>query len=665
MVRNPETGSYLRMGTVEGRVLSAVDGSTSPTDIARRLVADGVSISVATVEAFIRNCSRRGLLERTAMERSVLQLERLRAERNRRRSLFRGELLRMRWSFGDPNAIMDRTLPILRWTFTRTFVAGSIVLWLAAAWIAMDQSSRFHAEVGTLLLPANLTVGRVVFLWIAILFISLVHELGHGYACKHFGGDVRELGFMLLYFQPAFYCNVNDAWSFPDLGPRLWVTAAGGWIELVLAAIATVVWAGAQPGTMISEAALMIALLAGGLSLISNANPLLPMDGYFALSDALGIPNLRQRGLAHWGWWIRRHVLRLDVPEPPVSRDERRVLLRYGALAATYIVCVLGFMFFVVGGWTWRTFGGIGLFAVGVGALLMLRSTLSVWGRALRDTATRHGAWFRSRLETRRARGAAAVSVLLILLVLVLPWPITSDGSVRAVSATPTTAVVATDSGIVSAVFVREGQHVAAGEPVLLLAEPSLMRERESRARAVAAGSADALAARVRGDAAAEGIADAQTGAARMLDAATDERVARLVVRARAAGVVVTQHPERLMGRMLMPGETAVQLVDADSIELHIELGGPGAVLVRPGMPVRLVSYIDAAHPIVASIGAVAALGDTSNADGKLEARVRLARDVAWRPGTTGEARVVLRRSTVMGALWRWMHAAVRTDLWL
>lgn len=646
-------------------MLSAVDGSTSVTDIARRLVADGVSISVATVEGFIRNCSRRGLLERTAMERSVLQLERLRAERNRRRSLFRGELLRMRWSFGDPNAALDRTLPILRWTFTRTFVVGSIVLWLAAAWIAMDQSSRFHSEVGTLLQPANLTLGRVALLWVVILFISLVHELGHGYACKYFGGDVRELGFMILYFQPAFYCNVNDAWSFPELGPRLWVTAAGGWIELVLAALATVVWAGAQPGTMISESALMVALLAGGLSLLSNANPLLPLDGYFALSDALGIPNLRQRGLAHWGWWIRRHVLRLDVPEPPVSPEERRVLLRYGALAAAYIGCLLAFMFALVGGWTWRTFGGIGLFAISVGALLMLRSALSVWGRALRDTATRHGAWFRGRLQTPRARGAAGAIVILVLLVLLLPWPITSDGSVRAVSATPTTTVVATDSGIVSAVFVHEGQHVAAGAPVLLLAEPALMLERESRSRVVAAGSAAALAARVRGDAAGEAIATAQAGAAQMLDAAADERVERLVVRARAPGVVVTQHPERLMGRMLAPGETAVELVDADSIELHIDLGGPGAVLVRPGMPVRLVSYIDAAHPIVASVGAVAALGDTSNANGKLEARVRLPRDAAWRPGATGEARVVLRRSNVLGALWRWMHAAVRTDLWL
>jgi multidrug resistance efflux pump len=653
------------MGEVEGRVLSSVDGVTSPAEIAHRLTVDGVRISVATVEAFLRTCSRRGLLERTATESSILQLERLRAERSRRRSFFRGELLRMRWSFGDPNALLDRTLPFLRWLFTRSFVVSSIALWLAAAWVAVGQSARFHSEISSLLQPANLTVARVVLVWITILVVSLVHELGHAYTCKYYGGEVHELGFMLMYFEPAFYCNVNDAWSFPELRARLWVTAAGGWIELVLAALAMMVWAGAQPGTTVSEFALVLTLFAGGLGLISNANPLLPLDGYFALSDALGIPNLRQRGLGHWGWWIRRHVLRLDVPEPPASADERRLLLRYGSLASLNIVVALAFTFYFVGRWVWRGMGGVGLIALGVVAVLVVRSMLSGWGRTLRDASTRHGARIASRLRGPRARASALGIVLLFVLALVLPWPITSTGSVRAVSATPATNIVPTDSGIVSAVLVREGQRVVAGEPVLLLTDPILMRERESRTRAVAARSADALAARVRGDAAAEAIATARKGAAQMLATDADYRISQHVVRARTDGIVATQHPEMLMGRMLAPGATALQLADADSIELHIDLGGTGAVLVRPGMTVHLLSYINTAHPIVASIGTVAALGDTADATGRVEARVRMARDAVWRPGATGEASVVLRRSTLLAAMWRWMRAEVRTDLWL
>ena len=79
--------------------------------------------------------------------------------------------------------------------------------------------------------------------WLVVVFVSiLIHELGHGFTCKHFGGEVHELGFMLIYLQPAFYCDVSDAWSFPEKRARLWVTAAGSWIQLVVASLAAIVW---------------------------------------------------------------------------------------------------------------------------------------------------------------------------------------------------------------------------------------------------------------------------------------------------------------------------------------------------------------------------------------------------------------------------------------
>ena len=665
VVKNPESGSYLRMGATEGRVLRALDGMTAPAEIVRRLAAEGVRISVATVETFVRVCSRRGLLENTAAERFVLQLERLRAERSRSRSLFRGELLRMRWSFGDPNAFFDRTLPSLRWCFTRPFVIGSTILWLAAIWAAVGQSSRLHAEVGALLLPANLTLGRTLLIWLIFLGIAIVHEIGHGYTCKRFGGEVHEIGFMLVYLQPAFYCNVSDAWSFPDLRARLWVTAAGGWIELVVAAGATLVWCFVQPGSPLSEPALIITVLAGGLGLLTNANPLMPFDGYFALSDWLGIPNLRQRGLAYWGWWLRRHMLHLDAPEPAATPDEQRILLRYGSVAAVYITVVLAATLHYIGAWSWRTFGGFGLLASAIASVFLFRSMVRSWGEAVRDAAMQSGAWVARRLRGRRARGVWAALILVVLVSIVLPWPITTGGRMTAVSATSATAVVATESGVVSAVLVREGDRVVTGDPVLLLAEPGVLRERESLARVMATQSADQLAAQVRGDAAATEIAAAGRRAALVRAASADDRLARGVVRARSAGTIVTPHTERLLGQRLVAGATAVEIADADSVELHISLGGAGAVLARNGMQVRLMSYADAAHPIVASISSVAALGDTADASGRLEARVRVARNAAWRPGVTGEGRIVLRQSTLLGAAWWRVRSWVRTDLLL
>ena len=78
------------------------------------------------------------------------------------------------------------------------------------------------------------------WLLLSIGVVKVLHELGHAFACKHFGGEVRELGFMLLVFAPCLYCDVSDAWRLPNKWQRIAVSAAGICVEIVLAAIATI-----------------------------------------------------------------------------------------------------------------------------------------------------------------------------------------------------------------------------------------------------------------------------------------------------------------------------------------------------------------------------------------------------------------------------------------
>src|SRR5262249_32797282 len=155
---------------------------------------------------------------------------------------------------------------------------------------------------------------------------------------------VHEIGFMLLYFQPAFYCDVSDAWTFPKRHARVWVTAAGSWIQLVVAALAAFVWCAAVPGTVVAEVSAAAMLVGGVMTLLTNMNPLLPSDGCFALSDWLDIPNLRQRASTHLEWWVRHTVFRLELPEPQASGRERRIFLIYGALSTAYAIVTLGIL---------------------------------------------------------------------------------------------------------------------------------------------------------------------------------------------------------------------------------------------------------------------------------------------------------------------------------
>src|SRR5689334_24627430 len=129
VVKDPTTQKYFRFRPVEMGVMRYFDGARTPDEIAATLTEQGVRLTARAVETFARKLGSIGLLERTLVERTTLELERIRAERRKRRrpALFRGELLRMRWSMGDPDQTFNRLMPALRWMFTPWFIALSVV----------------------------------------------------------------------------------------------------------------------------------------------------------------------------------------------------------------------------------------------------------------------------------------------------------------------------------------------------------------------------------------------------------------------------------------------------------------------------------------------------------------------------------------------------------
>jgi hypothetical protein len=176
--------------------------------------------------------------------------------------------------------------------------------------------------------------------WIAIIAVGMAHELAHGLTCKYFGGEVHEIGFLLLYFQPALYCNVSDAWLFPEKSKRLWVMLAGSWFELFLWALASITWFVTQPHTPVHDLSLVIAATSGVKTLL-NFNPLLKLDGYYMLCDVLEIPNLRGKAFRAVGARLKRWIAGRGVPEPLLPRESRAILV-FGWTAVTFSIVFLG-----------------------------------------------------------------------------------------------------------------------------------------------------------------------------------------------------------------------------------------------------------------------------------------------------------------------------------
>jgi putative peptide zinc metalloprotease protein len=668
VVKDPSTRKYFRFGKVEIAVMRCFDGRRTPDEIAGALAEQGMRIPARTVEGFARKLSSIGVLERTLVERTTLELERLRAERRKRRQpkLFRGELLRMRWSMGDPDTLLGRTLPVVRWCFTPAFVAVSAVLFVAYFAILAAGWGEFSHDVTQLFSLSHLTLGAVAELWFTALVVVLIHELGHAFTCKYFGGEVHEMGFMLVYFQPAFYANVTDAWSLPELRARLWVTAAGSWIQLVVASIAAIVWSIVRPGTVVSDVAIAAMLIGGAMTVVTNMNPLIPLDGYFALTDWLEIPNLRQRAQAYVGWWVRRNLLRLELPEPPVSDREKRVFLIYGTLAVCYVTFLLGLIGSWVVGWSRAALGAIGAAIAVAGILALARHAIVEWSRAVmlavrtRRAEKKAGGW-------RRFAFLAASGVLIAVIVMALvPWNLTASGRfvlapVRKMD------LVAPDSGILADVFVREGTRVPAGAPVARIVDRSLERELVAEARLVDSLSIAATRARATNQPAAVARLDDEHAASVARLSGLQTRIDALTLRSPWSGVVTTTRVEEQTGRRVDFGTPILSIATVDSIEARVSLLGAGATRVRAGQVVRLVTDADPSASIAASVGAVSTAGrGISTADaGGIEARIPIRAEGAWRAAATGEASVQIQRSSLLGAIWWAMRQRVRGDLLL
>jgi putative peptide zinc metalloprotease protein len=659
IVKDPETRKYFRFRPVEVMVMQSLDGSRTPAETVAALAEAGLGLSTSAVEGFAGKLRSMGLLERTLRERSVLLLERLRAERRRRlgSGLFKGDLMRLRWSVGDPDHFMDRWLPRLRFCFTPAFIKLSVVLFALYFLVISVRWAEFTRAVADMYL-LRMSLGSYMILWVVSMVIIVAHELGHGFACKYFGGQVHEIGAMLFYFELAFYCNVNDAWTFPELRSRLWVTAAGSWIQFVLASIAAIVWWAATPGTLLSQVALAAVLFGGVTTVLINANPLLPLDGYYALSDYLEVPNLRQRAFAYLSWLIKTRLLRLDLPAPAADDREKRIFVWYGVLAAVYIAMTLLFTAAVAFGWLDRVLGtvGIAIFVVAAGRVV---------GKPLRDGARLLVSAWRSRPALLRGRTVRQRLLfgfgVVVLIGLVVPRPITVTGPF---AATPALSIplTAPDSGLIQRVFVREGAGVSAGMPLIEMRNFDLERAASATHRRVDSLAAREAQARARNEMGEVSRIAAELATEEARLGGLQRETGALTLRASAGGIVLTPRPESLSGRWVGLGERLLQLGLPDSLEARIALSGAGTSLVRRGQTVRLLFYSEAAGAPRSQVATVAAA--SASGTGAVEVRVGLSAQ-GRRPGMTGEASITLRQSNVWGALWWGIRRRIRTDLLL
>lgn len=241
-------------------------------------------------------------------------------------------VLAIRFRGIDPDRFLGWLLTCLNWMFSPWALALSVLLMVSAATLVTVQLETLISRLPDA--QALLSATNVVWLIVLLGLVKVVHELGHGLACKYFGGECRELGVMLLVFMPTLYCNVSDIWMVHDKWKRIAVSLAGMWVEAVIAAGCTLLWWSSAPG-LFHSVCLNLMLVCGVSTFLFNGNPLLRYDGYFVLADWLEIPNLQDQAAAAVRTWLTDFYC--FAPEDRRSDVHRRwLLITYGVASTVY-----------------------------------------------------------------------------------------------------------------------------------------------------------------------------------------------------------------------------------------------------------------------------------------------------------------------------------------
>ncbi|MEM6692765.1 MAG: HlyD family efflux transporter periplasmic adaptor subunit [Planctomycetota bacterium] len=221
----------------------------------------------------------------------------------------------LRYRGFDPEKILNWMLPWFGWIFTIPALLGFIGLFLSASLLLASQYETVYAKLPTF--GQFFAADRWLILAATMAIVKVIHEFGHGLSCKKFGGECHEIGFMLLVFTPCLYCNVSDSWMLPNKWKRVWIGAAGIYVEMILASMAAFFWYYTESGTTINDLCLNMMFLNAVSTILVNGNPLLRFDGYYILMDALEIPNLRQKSTEVLKRWFQKTCLGLELQEDP------------------------------------------------------------------------------------------------------------------------------------------------------------------------------------------------------------------------------------------------------------------------------------------------------------------------------------------------------------
>lgn len=703
LVKDPLALKYYRFEEEEYVLLQQLDGRQSLCDLqaefSRRYAPQ--TISLTELHHFLARLHQHALVVSDAPGQGVHLIARHRQQRSQRRRKVLANLLWWRFSGIDPHRLLGTLNRYGGWLFTPAAMLLAVGWMLSALLLVVVEFEEFRLRLPAFqdfFGPSNW--GLLAVTWMAT---KVVHELGHGMACRRFGGECHEMGVMLMLLTPCLYCDVSDSWMIPSKWRRALVGAAGMYFELILAATCTFLWWFTHPGTL-HYLCLNVMFVCSFSTLVFNANPLLRYDGYYILSDLVEVPNLRQKGQAALQQVLARWFLGSSPPPGQGVTSGTPGLALFGLASVVYrwlvTISILLFLSTVLAPFGLQSLGQLAACLIGLGMALAPFRQLAKFLRTPGSLQRMNKTWSFATLTSATA-GLAAL--------LLWPWPHYVHCPVL-IQPREAATVYAEVSGRLHQLHVRPGEYVESGQPLATLDSLDLgltVTELDMRRRQLETRQTHLIQRSLQDEAAAMEVDEL----ARTL-AAVDEQFQQrldewenLVLRTPRSGWVIpvshvprNSSPDQLrrwgghplepinLGATLAEGEALCLIGDPADLRATLIIQQSDLEFLQPGQPVRIflrslpgsrfdsqLEYVSrrALQVIPGSLtakagGRVVTSTDPQGRERPVEKMYQASTDklllpASVVPGVTGSAKVYVGQTPFIARLWRLAHRTFRS----
>jgi putative peptide zinc metalloprotease protein len=539
------------------------DGERSYSQIAELgTQLTGMLCSEDYVNAFADQLTEANMFFKATLDLNATASQKLGEERNRRRSRF--NLAHMTFSTWDPDAYLTWLNKKVSFAYSSWFTVLTLGIFFVMTLIFIGGWSEISRDTVEYYTFTHKSAADLVEFWLLFFGLGFFHESAHGLTCKHFGGGVHRMGFMLLYLSPCFFVDVTEIYVYGGKWQRIAAIIGGIWVELMLCSAACVVWWGTPVGSPVHDFAYKVILITGVAVLLMNLNPLIKLDGYYLLGELVGVTSLKESSTEHVSSWVKRHIFGMPVEIPYLRQRQRWLFVSYALLSGAYSYLVLFAMVRLAYNISVHFSPQWGFLPPLVLGLMILRSRLRSSVRFMKDLYLDKQESFRSWWTAPRKTAAAAAAALFLFAPI---WRETVRG--RFLLEPNQRAVIrAIVPGQVTQVLADEGSPIAVGAPLFRMRNAKLEGD-------VSRSLADLSLARANTRQAQLNFAD--LGSARSEQASQFERYqsasqqfAVLEVASPISGVVITPRIRNLTGSFVAEGTELAEIDDTQTLKARI-----------------------------------------------------------------------------------------------